>query len=83
MTAENNRLKERIELLRGEVQKIYKHTEEFFKSVTRDENGFKNIFKGWIDKMPSGEFGEKFKNQLEEFKVVKGIKRDRDRDFDR
>lgn len=56
---ENKDLKARISDLRGEMAQIYKTTRDFIKERTKASSAFKDVFKGFIDKvkekMPGGD----------------------------
>ncbi|MDW0111534.1 plasmid recombination protein, partial [Sporosarcina aquimarina] len=60
LSTENEKLKSRVHELTKEIQNIYLVSKDFFQKHTNDLEGFKKVFKAFVDKVkgitPKGEF---------------------------
>ena len=86
LSQENNRLKGQISDLKRDVRLVYESTKEFLKERTDGLKAFKNVFKGFVDKVKDKTTQFQEKHDLEpkknEFELThnREVKKERSRD---
>lgn len=86
LSQENNRLKGQISDLKRDVRLVYESTKEFLKERTDGLKAFKNVFKGFVDKVKDKTAQFRKKNDLgpkkNEFELThnREVKKERNRD---
>lgn len=97
LSTENEQLKSRVKELTKEIQNIYQVSKDFFQKHTNDLEGFKKVFKAFVDKVngitPKGEFNRTHERdsgfdmdsvkQMSEMNEKKSPRRDRGNELER
>lgn len=97
LSTENEQLKSRVKELTKEIQNIYQVSKDFFEKHTNDLEGFKKVFKAFVDKVkgntPKGEFKRTHERdsgfnmdsvkQMSEMNEKKSPRRDRGNELER